>query len=165
MGELLLIRCTDKSTGSNNLKQSLEINPTNKYTIDTITPHVQHEITKYIYITQKNNALLNLHTFSLSLFLTLTHTYAVNKLGDNSQRAFARILKGCGARVAPVMPSVLSSTPSTVEKLNFCSKLTKNRKSSILAKPSPRHARLPRKRNDTINYICIPLKNLFSSEF
>lgn len=42
------------------------------------------------------------------------------------------------------MPSVLSSTPSRVEKRNFCSKLTKNKKSSILAKPSPRHARLPR---------------------
>lgn len=83
---------------------------------------------------------------------------------DANQRAFAQILKGCGVRVAPVMPSVLSSTPSTVEKLNFCSKLTKNRKSSILAKPSPRHARLPRKRNDIMYYICIHFKNLLQVE-
>lgn len=60
-----------------------------------------------------------------------------------SGRGFATILNGYGERVAPVIPSALSSTPSRVEKWNLWHKPTKNKNSSIFARPSPRHARFP----------------------
>lgn len=78
----------------------------------------------------------------------LSQSIAVDQLvywrcGVAGQRGVAQIRKGCGERVAPITPSVLSFPPPGVEKLNFCMSCTKNKNSSIVARFSPRHARLP----------------------
>lgn len=72
------------------------------------------------------------------------------------------MLKGCGERVAPTIPSVLSSAPSGVEKLNFCIRFTKNKKSSVLARLSPRQARLPGGRGGEIHESVCSLKQCFT---
>ncbi len=60
-----------------------------------------------------------------------------------AQRVIAWILKGCGVRVTPITPSRLSLSPSAAENLNFLNKMTKNRKSSVLASCSPKQALFP----------------------
>lgn len=71
------------------------------------------------------------------------------------------ILKGCGVLVAPTIPSVRSSTPAGAEKWNFWSKVTKNKKSSILARLSPRHARFPEKMRTAVG-ISMPTQDFYA---
>lgn len=61
----------------------------------------------------------------------------------HSLRVVAQISKGWGERVTPKRGFSTGSTPGGVEKLKRCMKQVKKRKSSIRARFSPRHKRLP----------------------
>ncbi len=74
-------------------------------------------------------------------------------------------MKGRGILKIPVIPSVLSSTPSGTEKENFCSKPTKNRNSSILARLSPKHMRFPKESTNTHAKVRISRKTYILVQF
>lgn len=75
----------------------------------------------------------------------------------------------------PITPSRLGISPGTGAKVKRCSKTEKKTKSSILARGSPKHIRLPALRNGTclINiccsilymYMCNELKSDVSASF
>lgn len=70
-------------------------------------------------------------------------------IGGENHRGTAIILNSWGEWVKPSTPSMLGISPGTGVKVKRCRRDVKKRNSSILARCSPKHTRLPAGKQQT----------------